>query len=625
LGPASLDAIEEAAAPLPPRDVHVAKALQYIDDVLSGGVLACKYVRQACQRQRNDLERYKDSAVFAFDPDLAGRVCRFIELLPHTQGPDASDLENGEPNCVVLQPWQCFILTTVFGWRRKDTGGRRYRKAYVEVPRGNGKSFLLSGVAIYGLTSDGEQGPENYSAATTKEQSQKVFEVAQQMLRRKPAFAAKIGAVVNEHAILCPKNNGKFFALSREAGRSGDGKNPHVAVVDELHAHKTRAIYDVLKTAMAKRTASLLFVITTAGFDTSGICYEVRSFCAKMLAGEATDESQFAIIYTLDDGDDWLDEVLWKKANPNWGVSVQPDSFASDAAQAAQIPSEQNNFKTKHLGVWCNADRPWMDMKAWDLCGDPALDRADFTGQPCMIGLDLASKVDIAAKASVFWKDLMVEVCGACGNHADRHPVAIPAKKDAPGFICEAAATSESKAERHYYLFVDSYLPEAKISESRNSQYAGWVREGCITTTPGDVTDFGVIRDQIIADRSRFDLREVAYDEWQAVQLAQEMEASGLKTVKVPQNSRHLSAPMKEAEALVLSRRLHHDGNPAMRWMVSNVVAHEDEHGMVRPTKMVPENKIDGPVAFFSVMRLAMLVGADTTSSYLETGELLTV
>lgn len=617
IGAEELDAVEAGAAaeggggPGPvEHDPHVAKAFQYIEDVLSGKTPACKYVRQACQRQRDDIDRYKDHELYFFDEAAAGRVCRFLELLPHIQGDEAFRRADGTWNTVVLQPWQCFIITTVFGWRRKDTGGRRYRKAYVEVPRGNGKSFLLSGVAIYGLTSDGEEGPENYSAATTREQSAKVFDIAKAMLRKKPEFAAKIGAVVLEHKILCPKNNGEFFALSREAGRTGDGKNPHVAVVDELHAHKTRAIFDVLKSAMKKRTASLLFVITTAGFDTAGICYEVRSFCVKMLAGEASDESQFAVIYTVDEGDDWLDEMVWRKANPNWGISVQPDSFASDAAQAAQIVGEQANFKTKQLNVWCNADRPWMDMAAWDRCGDPNLDRSQFPNQTCTIGLDLASKVDIAAKATLFWKEIAEDVCTACGYLPARHPVPIPETPEGPAHICAEAAATQVRDRRHYYLFADFYLPAARVNESKNSQYKGWVREGWIKTTPGDVTDFTVIQQDVVLDRERFVVHEVGYDEWQAQSTANTLSESGLTMVKIAQKMRDMSAPMKEVEACVIDGRFHHDCNPAMRWMVSNVVAQENEERHVLPTKMAPENKIDGPVAAFMAMNRGMVAVA---------------
>jgi phage terminase large subunit-like protein len=224
---------------------YVEKANEYIEGVLSGAIPACKWVRLACQRQRDDLARLADDPIFYFDVAKASHACRFIERLPHIKGPAALRRE-----LLRLEPWQCFILTTVFGWRRRDTGGRRFRRVYVEVPRGNGKSILSSCIALYGLCADGEEGPEVYSAATTRDQAKFVWGVAQAMLLKRPDFAAKIGAVVTKKEILKPSTNGVFVPLSREA-KNQDGANLHVGIVDELHAHRTREVYDVLETAMA--------------------------------------------------------------------------------------------------------------------------------------------------------------------------------------------------------------------------------------------------------------------------------------------------------------------------------------------------------------------------------------
>lgn len=806
----------------------VAVANQYIDDVLTGKVPACLYVRNACQRQRDDLVRLADHPIFYFDRDAAQRVCIFIERMPHVKGPKASANED-----ITLEPWQCFVLTTVFGWKRKDTGGRRFRRSYVEVPRGNGKSALSSAVGLYGMAYDGEYGAEVYcldpttrvlcgdfnwrrigdlslgdsliafdedapghkkyrklrsarvisttrimqpccevtmkdgrkiiasmthkwlaqtsisanrrswietcelrpgalirdlgqpwevsgswesgylagvfdgeacfhalqrnddgapargdgfrisfaqkpgvvldltyqlciakgykvtglienrasgvsgfsisgfyscakflgenrpvrllrnalswcdgrtpnkagkcsevvsvkfigerevvamgtstktlfaeglfshnSAATTRDQARIVFGDAQTMMRKRGNMRDALRVVVSTSPhgalLLQPETNSKFEPLSREAGTM-DGKNVHVAVIDELHAHKTRDVMDVIETATAKRFSSLIWIITTAGSDTSGICYEVRSYVVKLLEKHAEDDSQFGIIYTTDEGDDWRDPEVWRKANPNWGVSVMPDAFASLATKAMQTPAAQNNFKTKYLDQWVSADMAWMDLAAWDACSDPSLDETQFRGEPCVIGLDLTSKVDIACKVKLFRR----ERDGKC----------------------------------HYYLFCESYLPEQAITDGRNASYAGWDLEQRIITTPGDVLDFAVIKEGLLADRNAYQITHCGYDPWQATQLAQEMIAEAIQMVEVRATVNNFSAPMKELDALVRGGLLHHDGNPVMRWMISNVVAHTDAKENIYPRKERRENKIDGVVATIMALHLAMVGG----------------
>lgn len=550
-------------APAKPRSlVAVDKANKYIDDVLSGKVSACALVKAACQRQKNDLERLKNHPLYEWVPDKGARVCRFIECLPHVKGDKA---KRGE--LFKLEPWQCFILTTVFGWRRKDTGGRRFKRSYVEVPRGNGKSALSSGVGLYCLAADGEQGAEVYSAATTREQSKVVWETAKQMMQKRPDFALTLGVEVSMYSVFKKDTHSKFLALSREANNQ-DGLNVHCAIIDELHAHKTRETYDVIETASAKRSSPLIWVITTAGTDTSGICYEVRNYVKKVLEG-LEDESQFGIIYTTDEGDDWTNPATWAKANPNWGVSVMPDAYAALAFKAMQTPSAQSNFKTKHLDVWTNADIAAFDMRAWDQCGDPKLKIEDFAGQECMVAVDLASKIDIASKVRVF--------------------------------------TKEIEAKLHYYLFVTCYLPEARVNDGSNAQYSGWEIEGWLKTTPGDVLDFAAVKDDLMRDSKDFKLREVSYDPWQATQMAQELTAEGLTMVEVRPSVQNFSAPMKEFDALMREGRIHHDMNPVMRWMVSNTVAHTDAKDNVYPRKEKPENKIDGVVATLMALGRALV------------------
>lgn len=627
-----LDQLEDAASSVvsPPDaseagssvDQHVEKALQYCRDVLSGQILACKWVRLACKRQLDDLEARSKGVtlrgLYHWDPTLAGRVCRFIERLPHVKGPKAKNNE-----LIQLEGWQCFILTTVFGWRRKDTGGRRFRRAYTEVPRGNAKSTLSSGLGLYGLAEDDEEGAEVYSAATTRDQAKIVQGDAQAMMRKRPEFAARLGIVVNQYILLHPRSNSKFEALSRESGTM-DGKNVHIAIIDELHAHKDRGIYDVIETATAKRNASLIWIITTAGSDSSGICYEVRTYVTKVLEGVVEDDTQFGIIYTLDEGDDWTDPAMWIKANPNWGVSVMPEVFAALASKAQQVLSAQNNFKTKHLNLWVNADVAWMDMMAWDKCVDPELTPEMFVGKPCIDSVDLASKVDIASKAQLFWEDRPrpsgaydPKRCEKCNKKYDEHRderEAIVGAYSAPQanrVECTKDKFQPMKAtERHYFGFVQNYLPEAAIGDGRNSQYEGWAsrEDGCIKTTPGDVLDFAVIKEDIIDDTSKFLVKCCAYDPWQANQLSQELTSVGLEMVEIRATVQSFSEPMKEFDALVRQKRFHTNNNACLRWMVTNVVCHYDAKDNIFPRKEKPENKIDGVVALIMAFNRALLM-----------------
>lgn len=586
-----------------PKDPHVKKALQYARDVLEGKEPACKWVKLACKRQLDDLERFADKKIYYWDEEAAGRICRFIERLPHVKGPLAKKDE-----LIALRPFQCFILTTVFGWRVRSTDGRRYRKAYIEMARGNAKSTLSSGVGVYCTAPDGEAGAEVYSAATKHDQAKIVQGDAQAMLRKRPDFAAKLGFIVNNNDIRHPASNSRFVALSRDS-KSMDGLNVHCAIIDELHAHPTRHVYDVIETACTKRLSSLLWIITTAGTDTSGICYEIRTYATRVLDGRATDESTFAIIYTLDDGDDWTSEANWLKANPNWGVSVYPDEFRSLASKAIHVASAQNNFKTKHVNLWCNADTPWMDIDLWKGCADDTLSEEDFKNDPCVIGQDLATKIDIVSRAKIFWRFYPTVRChehrdALFGSHSCR--------------ACEEASAGATEA--HYFSFVSNYLPEAAVVHGKNASYAGWVERGMLIKTPGDVLDFAVLKADTIADREKFNLIEVAYDPWQSAQLAQELDAAGVTVVEVRATVINFSAPMKELDALVRAGRWHHDGtvdgDDPVTWMMGNVVCHTDAKDNIYPRKLKPENKIDAPVALIMGLCRAMVHTASGASAY---------
>ena len=551
---------------------YVTVARRYAEAVVAGEILACRWVQRACQRQLDDLVRYSGKASpFRFNPKLkdkegrtvqpADNLCAFIERLPHVKGPLA-----GEP--ISLEPWQVFILSTVFGWMKPD-GKRRFRRSYIEVPRGNAKSTLSSALALYMLAADGEGGAEVYSLATTRDQARIVFGDAQTMARRSAGFRSRFAVNVGAHNMHVLASGSKFEALSAE-GSTLDGLNIHFGCVDELHAHKTRTVYDVVETGTGKRDNSLLWVITTAGSNRAGICYEVRTFVTKLLDGVVQDDSQFGIVYGLDDGDAWDTEVALIKANPNWGISVRPEVLGPLQAKAMQLPSAINNFKTKHLNEWVNADTAWMDMRAWDACANSSLDLDAFEGQPCWIGLDLASKTDIAALMLMF-----------------QHPE-----------ISDA-----------YVAFGKYYLPEDTVNGAGNSQYPGWMRTGRLTVTPGNVIDFSWIEADLLDMASRFGIQAVAFDPFQATQLSTRMLSEGLPMIEVRPTVLNFSEPMKTVEALVLQKKLIHDGDPVLAWMASNVVAHLDAKDNIYPRKERPENKIDGIVALIMAISRAIKPG----------------
>lgn len=550
---------------------YVAIANRYIGEVLSGAIPACRWVKLACQRQVDDLARIgQPDWPWLFDAEKAARVCRFIELLPHIKGRWAT------PN-LVLEPWQIFILTTAFGWVGAN-GNRRFRTVYIEVPRKNGKSALTSGVALYCLCED-EPGAEVYSAATKKDQAKIVWEDAKRMVMRSPGLKLRFGVETHAHSITVEDRAAKFVPLSSDEDGL-DGLNIHFAGVDELHAHKTRAVWDVLDSGTGARSQPLIWAITTAGFNREGICYEQRTYVTRVLERAHEDDRYFGIIYSIDlpekdesgnevPGDDWTSEAAWRKANPNYGVSVRPEDIAALCRKAQASAQSQNNFLTKRLNVWVLSETAWFNMAAWRKCRrEVSLD--EFEGQTGWVAADLSSKIDATSKARLFRR--------------------------------------EEKDGAHYYVFATHYLPEDVVEDGLNtncSHYAGWAREDWMVLTDGAAIDFDRIEDDIREDLRRFDVRAVAYDPWNAEQMRQHLEKEGAPMVECRMGVQTMSEPMKLLEALIVSGRIHHDGDPVLTWMLSNVVGHLDVKGNVYPRKERPENKIDGAVTLIMALGVA--------------------
>jgi phage terminase large subunit-like protein len=550
---------------------NVAEALQYARDVLTGRVVACEWVRRACQRHEGDFARIESKDYgYTFNAQKAERAIRAIQMFREVRGPRAGKRFR-------FGPWQKFIVGSLFGWVDKTNSLRRFHYSFVAVPRGNGKSSLAAALCLLMLALDGEGGAEVYAAAVTRDQARIVFNLAQHMARTDNAFRAKYGITVHAHAVVQDASASSLRALSRDANAL-DGLNIHFAVLDELAAHKTREIHDVLVTATGKRSQPLLFSITTAGANQSGIGFEQWKYTIKVLRGESEDDAFFGIIYTLDDADDWLDPASWAKANPNFGASVNPETIATLANRARQIASQQTAFKQKHLNIWTNAAVAWMNMLQWDACAD-AGSEAQFNGEECVIGLDLAAKIDLAARVKLFAR------------------------------VIEGIT--------HYYAFAHFYLPEAAILDGRNASYQTWEADNWITATPGEVIDFDAIEQDLQTDATRHVLLDVAYDPWQALKLAADLTARDIPVIEYRPTVANFSPAMKEIDALVRQGRFHHNGNPVLRWNVGCVEVMEDFKGNIYPRKDRddPLQKIDGLVALLMAMGRRISLEAEPESS----------
>jgi phage terminase large subunit-like protein len=473
----------------PKRD-YTAISHDYIADVISGKIPACRFVKLACQRNLDDLARIPDEAwLYIYDPKKAHRICTAMELFEHVKGP-----KGGQK--LILEPWQCFIITTLFGWVWKATGKRRFRKAHIEVPRGSGKSFIVSGIALFMLALDGESGAECFSAAVTREQAKIVFDSACQMAKRCPKFLEKYGVEVAAHDIHLTNDTLSVMRSLASEADSLEGKNPHFVVCDEIQAHKTRTLYEVLETAMAKRDNNLLLSIGTAGSDRLGIGYEVRGRVVEMLDKVYVDDSFWGCIWGLDPEDDWTTDESLQKANPNFGISVNPNTLREDHRRAIFTTHKQPSFQQKHMNIWTNADNALISAHDWQACYLPNLHIEDFREVPCVIGLDLSSKLDLCAVVWLFSK-----------RHED--------------------------GKTHLYCFGRYWLPSETIEKSNNPKYEGWATEGYLQRVPGATNDFDVIEQELKDAASTYDVRSIVYDPWNAKMLADHLIKDGAPMVEI--------------------------------------------------------------------------------------------
>lgn len=542
---------------------YVAKANQYIADVLAGKIPACRSgVVNACRRQQKDLQRQRSADFpYYFDPESANRVCTFAELLKNIKGPAAGEH-------LQLEPWQCFFITTVFGWKKADNGKRRFNFVYLEVPRGNGKSTLSSAVALYMLCADGELSADVYSFATTRDQARIVFDDAKAMAQQsKQELADAFGLKILNNSLLIPEKNCKFLPKASEDS-TNEGLNSHFACMDELHAHKTRKLFDVVTKSLGKRAQSLFWTITTAGGSIDCICYEQHQIILKILDGTVRDDHKFGLIYSIDPEDDWKTDAALQKSNPNWD-HLDHDVITSELAAALVSPAAENDYKTKRLNVWVQAVSAWINLQKWRECYIKSLTVEDFNGTSCVYGIDLATKLDITAAVRIFWKP-------------DKNNIL------------------------HYYVFPEFWLPEDTIHASRNSQYQGWANSGLFHVSPGSVTDYIDIGRYLMADVHNYQCLGIGYDPWNCTQLAQTLSSEGIEMYEVQQGPKTLSEPMKFMEQLIMQGRFHSDGNLVLEWMMGNVVVKPDRNDNIYPRKERNDNKIDGVFAMLSGFYIIM-------------------
>lgn len=536
---------------------------QYCDDILNGRIPACTFVRQAVRRHVADLAA--SASDLYFDKNAAQLVISFFALLKHSKGEWAGQT-------IELEGWQQFVVWVLFGWRRAD-GTRRFRTAYVEVARKNGKSTLGAGIGLYLMVADGEPGAEVYTAATKRDQARISHAEATRMVKASQPLRKRI--TIHRDNLFIDGTASLFKPLGADSDTM-DGLNVHGAIVDEVHAHKSRGTWDALDTATGSRRQPLLFGITTAGFNRQSICWELHQYTEQVLSGAIRDDSWFGIIFTLDrddDGeiDDWDDESNWIKANPNLGVSKKWDDMRRKARKAREMPSALNVFLRKELDVWTQAAVRWVNRDHWNQCGQ-AVDADGLRGRTCYGGLDLSSKIDVTAWVLVF----PPQVEGGLYQVLCRF------------FIPEDAMRARSRRDR---------VP-----------YEAWVREGYMQSTPGNVVDYEWIVAQIDEDMQRYDIREVAFDRWGASRIQTTLMDMGGDDflVQFGQGYRSMSPPMKELEKLILGHQIAHGNNPVLTWMADNLVSRQDPAGNIKPDKQKSTEKIDGMVALIMALDRAI-------------------
>ena len=501
------------------------------------------------------------SSVYHFDEAAAQHAVDFIQTqCRHVEGESA-----GKP--LILLPWQQKITRDLFGWKNED-GTRRYRIAYIELPRKNGKSTYVAAMALYLLLCDKEAKPQVYSAAGDRAQARIVYETARDMVAANPLLEAETETY--QYRIVGKRLSGFYTSLSSQAF-SKHGFNAHGILFDEVHVQKTRDLWDVLNTSVGARRQPLTLAITTAGHDRQSICYELHCRALAALADPDSDPTFYPCIFAASDTDDWKSEETWAKANPSLGFAIKIEYLRAQFEEAIRNPAFENTFKNLHLNLWTEQAVRAIPMDAWDQCPKDATEEK-LLGRTCYAGLDLASTRDIAALSLVF-----------------------PEEDD------------------HYSALTYFWVPEesnSKRTDQDRRKFKGFVKSGLIETTEGNQTDYSPILGKFSELAEKFDIREIAVDPWNSSQFTQMLMASGYPATQIfqfQQSAKNYTEPMTKMLGLVADHKLDTGGCPVMRWMATNFTTRKDSSGNIRPDKSTSQDKIDGMTALLMGMGRAIL------------------
>ena len=520
------------------------------------------------------LKKYKPTKFMAktshYDKDAADYAVMFIESLCHTKGTWA-----GKP--FELIDWQEQIIRDLFGVL-KPNGYRQFNTAYIEIPKKQGKSELAAAVALLLLCGDGEERAEVYGCAADRNQAKIVFDVAVDMVRFCPALSKRVKILESQKKITYLPTNSSYQVLSADVANK-HGFNTHGVIFDELHTQPNRKLFDVmLQGSGDARMQPLYFLITTAGSDTNSICYEVHQKAIDIAEGRKVDPTFYSVIYGASEDEDWTDPKVWKKANPSLGITVGIDKVRAACESARQNPGEENAFRQLRLNQWVKQSVRWMPMDKWDACAFP-VSEDDLEGRICYGGLDLSSTTDITAFVLVF---------------------------------------PPLDEEDKYYVLPYFWIPEETLDlrvRRDHVPYDLWERQGMLMTTEGNVVHYGYIEKFIEQLGERFNIREIAFDRWGAVQMVQNLEGMGFTVVPFGQGFKDMSPPTKELMKLVLEERIAHGGHPVLRWMMDNIYIRTDPAGNIKADKEKSTEKIDGAIATIMGLDRAIRCGNDTGAS----------
>lgn len=516
---------------------------QYASDIKTGKIPACKRVKQAIDRYYSDL----NNPLYTFDNEVVARFIGFSRVCPHVKG----DLR-GKP--IELEPWQQFAFANLLGFKVVATGRRKYRSAYIQVPRKNAKSTVAAILANWFLVMENGQ-QDIYTAAVSRDQARIVFDDARQMCVLSKPLKKRVA--IQQHKVVNPKRNSILKPLAAKAATI-EGTNPSLSIVDEYHLHPDNAVYSALELGMGARPEGILFAITTAGSNVVSACKQHYDYCCQILDGEEQNESLFALIYELDDESEIDDERLWIKANPNLNVSVDGDALHDTIQKARGIPSQWTEMLTKRFNIWCQGETPWMGEGAWLACKMDYTE-TDLKGLECYAGMDLSSTGDITSVCYTF-------------------PV-----------------------DNELRLLTRHYIPEAQLQNPANKNraiYRQWVKSGWLRTTPGDCIDYDRIRDDVLRDSQVFDIKLTGFDTWNATHLRTQLQGAGLDVEPFPQTYMKFSPVAKSAEVFVNRKIIRHNGDPVLAWAMANVVMETDANANIKPNKKKSANKIDPAIAF---------------------------